>query len=84
MVRLAKARDIDVVLIGTPEPSLTLSPPSFYEEIAAEFHIPYEGGIIGKVLRKPELKSDPIHPNASGYRIVAERLTELLRKSGAL
>ena len=84
MVRLAKARNIDVVLIGTPEPSLTLSPPSFYGDIAAEFHIPYEGSVIGEVLRKPELKSDPVHPNASGYRIVAERLAVLLRKSGAL
>ncbi|MGA7984470.1 MAG: arylesterase [Burkholderiales bacterium] len=84
MVRLAKGRNIDVVLIGPPEPGLTLSPPSFYDDIATEFHIPYEGDVIGEVLRKPELKSDPIHPNASGYRIVAERLTELLRKSGAL
>ena len=84
MVRLAKARNIDVVLIGTPEPSLTVSAPSFYDEIAAEFHIPYEGEVIGEVLRKPALKSDPIHPNASGYRVIAERLSELLRKRGAL
>ena len=84
MVRLAKGRNIDVVLIAPPEPGLTLSPPSFYDDIATEFHIPYESDVMGEVLRKPELKSDPIHPNASGYRIVAERLTELLRKSGAL
>jgi acyl-CoA thioesterase-1 len=84
MVRLAKARNIDVVLIGAPEPNLTLSAPSFYQEIAQEFRIPYEADVIGEVLRKPELKSDPIHPNASGYRVIAERLKELLRKSGAL
>jgi lysophospholipase L1-like esterase len=30
MVRLAKARQTDVVLIGTPEPGLTVTPPEFY------------------------------------------------------
>jgi acyl-CoA thioesterase-1 len=84
MVRMAKARHIDVVLIGTPEPGLTVTPPAFYADIAEEFAIPYQGDAIGYVLRHPDLKSDPIHPNAKGYRLVAERLAEVLRKSGAL
>ncbi len=84
MVRLAKARNVDVVLIGTPQPGFSVSPPEFYGEIAEEFRIPYEDGVIGEVLRKPDLKSDPIHPNANGYRVVAERLAEVLRKSGAI
>jgi acyl-CoA thioesterase-1 len=84
MVRLAKSRNVDVVLIGTPEPGFTVSPPAFYGEIAEEFRIPYEDGVIGEVLRKPRLKSDPIHPNANGYRVVAERLAALLKKTGAI
>jgi acyl-CoA thioesterase-1 len=84
MVRMAKARHIDVVLIGTPEPGLTVTPPAFYAEIAEEFAIPYLGEAIGYVLRRPDLKSDPIHPNAKGYRLIAERLAEVLHKSGAL
>ncbi len=84
MVRLAKERRIDVVLIGTPEPGFTLTPPDFYAQIAAEFRIPYQSTVVGKVLRNPELKADPVHPNASGYRIIAEQLAELLQRSGAL
>jgi len=84
MVRLAKARGIDVLLIGTPEFGLTLTPPAFYGEIAKEFRLPYEDGVIGKILRDGSLKSDQVHPNAQGYRLMAERVAELLRKSGAL
>ena len=51
MIRLAKSRGADVVLIGTPEPGFTVTPPEFYEEIAGEFRIPYEGSVIGRILR---------------------------------
>jgi lysophospholipase L1-like esterase len=83
-IALAKQRGIDVLLIGTPEKGLTVTPPKFYGELAGQFGIPYEGKVIGEVLRSPELKSDPIHPNARGYRLIAERVAELLKKSGAL
>ena len=84
MIRLAKARGVQVLLIGTPEPGFTITPPEFYGEIAKEFRIPYEGSVLGKILRDPSLKSDQVHPNAQGYRLMAERVAELLRKSGAL
>ena len=84
MVALARQRGIDVVLIGTPEMGLLVTPPAFYAEIAKQAGIPYEGKVIGEILRSSELKSDPIHPNARGYRLLAERLAALLQKSGAL
>jgi lysophospholipase L1-like esterase len=84
MVQLARTRGVEVILIGTPEPGFTVTPPEFYAEIAKELRIPYEGGVIGKILRDSSLKSDPIHPNARGYRLIAERVAELLRKAGAL
>ena len=61
-----------------------MTPPAFYAEIAEQQRIPYEGRVIGEILRNSELKSDTIHPNARGYRLIAERVTEQLRKSGAL
>jgi len=84
MVRLARDRGVDVVLIGTPEKGILFTPPAFYGEIAEAFDIPYEGKIIGQVLRDSALKSDPIHPNAQGYRLIAERIAALLRDAGAI
>jgi acyl-CoA thioesterase I len=84
MVKLATSRGIAVMLIGTPEPGFTVSPPAFYAGIAREFRLPYEEGVIGHVLKDTSLKADPIHPNALGYRLIAERLAEQLKQSGAI
>lgn len=65
-------------------PGFTVTPSEFYTQIAKEFSIPYQGDAVGYVLRHADLKSDPIHPNAKGYRLIAERIAEVLRKSGAL
>ena len=84
MVRLARSRGVAVMLIGTPEPGFTVSPPAFYSSIAKEFRLPYEEGIIGQVLKDASLKADPIHPNARGYRLIAERVADQLKRSGAI
>jgi lysophospholipase L1-like esterase len=84
MVKLARGRGVAVLLIGTPEPGFSVSPPPFYAALAKEFRVPYEAGVIGEVLKDRALKADPIHPNARGYRVIAERLAETLKASGAL
>ncbi len=84
MVRLARSRGVAVMLIGTPEPGFTVTPPAFYSSIAKEFRLPYEEGIIGQVLKDASLKADPIHPNARGYRLIAERVADQLKQSGAI
>jgi acyl-CoA thioesterase I len=84
MVKLAKSRGVDVMLIATPEPSLRVAPPAFYAAIAREHGLLYEEGVIGEVLKDGSLKADQVHPNARGYRIIAERLAESLKRSGAL
>ena len=84
MVELARARGVEVLLIGTPEPGFSVTPPAFYAGIAEEFGLPYEQDVIGEVLRDAALKADPIHPNARGYRLIAERIAAALKKSGAI
>jgi len=84
IVRTVRGSGAHAVLVGVPRPALLTSAPKFYEEIAREFGIPYEGAVIASVLYKPDFKSDLIHPNAQGYRRIAEALAELLRKAGAV
>ena len=84
MIRLAKERGIDVMLIAVPKPGLFPSPPDFYAEIAKEFDLPYEDAALKSILRDNELKSDIAHPNARGYAKLAEAVAALLKKSGAI
>jgi acyl-CoA thioesterase-1 len=84
MIDLAKRRGVAVLLIATPEPTLVPSPPAFCATIAEELRVPYEASVITEVLKDARLKSDPIHPNAAGYRLIAERLAERLKQAGAI
>jgi lysophospholipase L1-like esterase len=84
MVKLARDKGVDVVLVGVPKLGLTGSPAGFYADIAQEFRIPYEGGVLKSVLTDNELKSDWVHPNAKGYGRVAEAMAALLKKAKAV
>jgi len=84
MIRLARARGVAVVIIAVPTPGIALSPPPFYRETAAEMKIPLEENALTMVLSDGALKSDYIHPNAAGYRRLAESIAALLKKSGAV
>ena len=84
MVRIARLRGIPVVLIGVPAPGLFLSSADVYEEIADEYALPFEGDVVPEIESDSALKSDPIHPNADGYREMAEAIHELLQAARAL
>ncbi len=84
MVQLARARGIGVVLIGVPTPELFGGPPEFYDRLAKELSLPLENKVMQEVLFDHGLKSDPIHPNAKGYRRIAEAIADLLRRAGAV
>ena len=84
MVRLARERDIAVVLLGVPEPGLFLSAADFYREVADSTGAVYVDDIIAEVLGDASLTSDPVHPNAAGYQRIAERLHSVLVQAGAL
>ena len=84
MIRLARERQVSVVLVAVPSPGVSLSPPPIYREIATEFKIPLEEKTLAAVLADGSFKSDYIHPNAAGYHRMAETLATLLKKSGAI
>ncbi len=84
MIRLARERGVAVIMIAVPSPGIALSPPPFYREIAEAMKIPFEEKALLKVLSDGSLKSDYIHPNAAGYRKLAESIAGLLKQSGAV
>jgi len=84
MIRMARERGTQVVLIGVPRPTVFVSPPKFFQEIADESSIPYLKNAMGDALKDPSLRSDLIHPNARGYRKLAEDIAAFLRENGAL
>ena len=84
MIKLAKDKGISVILVATPKPGFSISPPDFYAAIAKEFSIPFNDNALSSVLRDNALKSDLVHPNARGYTQIAETLAKLLKKSGAI
>jgi lysophospholipase L1-like esterase len=84
MVRLARQRGVAVVLIAVPSLGLSVSPAPMYRDIAKELKIPLEEKTLSDILADGSLKSDLIHPNAAGYRRLAEAVAMLLKKSGAI
>ncbi|ATX79156.1 Lysophospholipase L1 [Mariprofundus aestuarium] len=84
MIVAARKRGIAVLLIAVPKPGVLFSVPEFYKSISAEMHIPIEQKVLADVLSRRSLKSDAIHPNAEGYRLMAEAVYRQLVEAGAL
>lgn len=85
MLNEAKLRDIKVVMLGVPKPSLFLmSSAEIYQQIADEQKIPIDLETLPNILGSNHLKSDAIHPNSDGYKLMAENIFTLLVDTGAL
>jgi acyl-CoA thioesterase-1 len=84
MVRMAKERGCRVLLVGVPRLGFGLEVPGLYERIARDAGIPLEKKSLKRILADNSLKSDAIHPNAAGYRQMAERIAAVLKRSGAI
>src|SRR3569623_49684 len=84
LVQTIRSSGAEVVLIGVPEPKLFGGAPDFYARVAKDMKLPLEEQAFNDVLKDNRLKSDPIHANAAGYRVIAERLDAFLKAAGAL
>jgi len=83
MIQMAKAKNIEVLLISVPNITLFgLSPLGLYEEVAKEENIPLLSGTLADILTQPSLKNDQIHPNALGYKKMADTIYESLKENG--
>lgn len=81
---------IPVVLVAVPRFSLVgavvgaLPDADLYEQLAKEEKVPLVPKVFARILSDPALKADQIHPNAAGYRQLAEGIAERLREVGWL
>jgi lysophospholipase L1-like esterase len=84
MVKMIRDSGAEVVLIGVPKPGLMLSTAPFYKIISKDTGAPLEGSLLADILADSKLRADYIHPNAEGYRLLAQGIAAFLRKAGAV
>lgn len=90
ILRVVKQSRVPVVLVATPRFSLlgaatgSLPDAGLYAELAEEEDVALVPGVFAGVLSDAQLKSDQIHPNAAGYRLLAEGIAASLVKTGLL
>lgn len=84
MIELAKAKNIEVVMLGVPEPGIFLKSAEIYEEISNQTNIAADFSILPDILGDNSLKSDIAHPNTEGYLQMAEDIYDLLKDHGAI
>lgn len=88
IIRQVRANGAQVVLVAVPAPSLLgavasrLTDAPLYKELAAEENVVLVETVIASVLSDKDLRADPIHPNAQGYRQMVGELYRSLQKSG--
>ncbi|GEM_PF-2652239 len=64
--------------------SQAVSPPKLGRERTAVTGFPNERAVAPTAFADGRYKSDYVHPNAEGYRKIAERVREFLDRKGAL
>lgn len=84
MIEIAQKENIPLILIGVPEKKLFSNSAKIYSELAEEYDLVFEKDILANLLRTPELKSDPIHFNAKGYKKLAEAIYQIMTDNGAI
>src|SRR5437868_2880448 len=72
--RLLSARVVPV-LVEVDAP-FGASYKKIYERLGDEYHVPVVEDAIGKILRDRALKSDTVHPNAEGQKVLAEAIAD--------
>lgn len=81
MIELIRGRGADVVLVGVPKLGFGLEVPKFYPALAKAYALPFEDRILLELLGDNRLKSDTIHPNAAGYRLMAEAIHRAIKRA---
>lgn len=88
IIALIKIHGAKPVLLATPNPSLmgavfqTLSAADFYQKVADAQQVPLIEDAIADVISDPQLKGDPLHPNAAGHALLSKKIYDSLKSIG--
>jgi acyl-CoA thioesterase-1 len=90
ILRAVNESGATAVLVGVPELSVfrasvgSLSDSAIYAELAKEEKVLLIKGVFSSVLSDASLRADQIHPNAEGYRTLADGIAAALTGAGLL
>lgn len=88
IVAMIKTHGAKPVLLATPKPSVAgavfqnLSAAEFYRQVADEQQVPLIEDAIAGVLSDPQMKADPLHPNAAGHVQLSQNIFDALKSIG--
>ena len=83
MVETVQSHGSKAMLIAVPNFGLTgLKPLDLYSDVADRYNLPIVEDSLSDILSNYSLKSDYIHPNAKGYKILGEEVYRVMRESG--
>lgn len=88
IIAMIKAHGAKPVLLATPKPSIAgavfqhLSAADFYRRVADEQRVPMIEDAIAEVLSDPQMKGDPLHPNAAGHAKLSQKVFDALKSIG--
>jgi lysophospholipase L1-like esterase len=74
IVRRAQAQGAMVAIAGMKLGLFTDEYSAIFEQTARQSGALYIPGVMKGILSDSSLRSDPIHPNGAGYRLIAERI----------
>jgi len=84
MIELAKQSNTQIVLFGVPQPGLFLKSAEIYEQLGDETNVPTELTLLPDILGDKSLKADIAHPNAKGYKKMANGIYDFLKEENIL
>ena len=83
MVETVQSHGSKAMLIAVPNFGLTgLKPLDLYSDVADRYDIPIVKNALADILSSYSLKSDYIHPNAKGYRVLSQEVYRVMRDNG--
>lgn len=81
MIKDIKASGAKILLVGVPEfDILGFDTIELYYDVADEEGVILEDEVIGYIVARNNLKSDYVHPNEDGYKLMAESFIKLLKE----